>query len=125
MIRLYILLFVLLITGGVGYGIYSYYVHTQNQLNILRENNVKLETAVKTQEESIKIMKETAEAQAKLSKELQDKLQKSEQYKDSLAEKLRKHDLTRLSLKEPAKIEERINNATKKIFRDIESDTAK
>lgn len=125
MIRLYILLFVLLLTGGLAYGIYSYYVHTQNQLNILRENNTKLETAVKTQEESMRIMKETAEAQAKLSKELQNKLQKSEEYKDSLAEKLRKHDLTRLSLKEPAKIEERINNATNKIFRQIESDTAK
>ena len=56
--------------------------------------------------------------------ELQVKLKASEAYGDELGKKLRKHNLTLLTLKKPGLIEKRVNDATQKIFETIESDTA-
>jgi hypothetical protein len=50
-------------------------------------------------------------------------LQKAEQYGDDLREKLNNHDLTKLSAKKPGLIEKRINNATAKIFQELEDIT--
>jgi glyceraldehyde-3-phosphate dehydrogenase/erythrose-4-phosphate dehydrogenase len=36
-------------------------------------------------------------------------------------DKLRKHDLAKLSLKKPGLVEKKINNGTKKLFRSLES----
>lgn len=69
-------------------------------------------------------MEKNAKFQAELNTELQKKLQESEVYKDNLISKLQKHDLAALSLKKPGLIEKRINDATKKVFDEIEADTA-
>ena len=53
MIKLYLLIIVLGILGGVGYSAKYYYDTTQNTIATLRENNVKLETAVQTATESL------------------------------------------------------------------------
>lgn len=124
MLRLYLLIFVIGIVGGAGYGAYAYYTSTQETIQQLTENNAQLEVAVKTSEESIQQMERAVELQAQLASELSKKLQESEAYKDSLIGKLQKHDLARLSLKKPGLIEKRINEATKKVFDEIESDTA-
>ena len=57
----------------------------------------------------------------KLNKELQVKLEKANDYKNTLIDKLRKHDLAKLSMKKPGMMEKRINNGTKKLFRSLES----
>jgi hypothetical protein len=41
--------------------------------------------------------------------------------KNELLDKLRKHDLTRLSQQKPGLVERRINNGTKKLFDSFES----
>ena len=46
MARLYILLFVLVILGGIGYGAYFIYNDTMQRMATLRDNNAKLEVAV-------------------------------------------------------------------------------
>ena len=56
-----------------------------------------------------------------LNKELQTKLDKANDYKNTLIDKLRKHDLAKLSMKKPGLVEKRINNGTKKLFRSLES----
>lgn len=124
MIRIYLLLIVVGLLGGAGYGAYAYYTSTQEAIRQLTENNAKLEVAVQTQKESMVAMETNFKVQMELNGELQKKLQQSEAYKDSLISKLQKHNLAALSLKKPAMIEKRINDATKKVFAEIEADTA-
>ena len=57
----------------------------------------------------------------KLNKELQVRLDKANDYKNTLIDKLRKHDLSKLSLKKPGLVEKKINNGTKKLFRSLEN----
>ena len=45
MIKIYMLLLVLGLIGGVGYGAYYYYTDTQARIAILTENSAKLEQA--------------------------------------------------------------------------------
>jgi len=48
MFRLYVLIFIVAILGGVGYSAKYYYDTTQNTIATLRDNNAKLEVAVDT-----------------------------------------------------------------------------
>ncbi len=41
-------------------------------------------------------------------------------YRDTLIDKVRKHDLAKLSLQKPGLVETRINNGTKRLFRELE-----
>ena len=124
MIKIYMLIFVLAIIGGVGYGAYAYYQDTQQRIATLQQNNAKLETVAKTNETTINSLQESQEKFANLNLELQGKLDEAEKYGDELRKKLHKHDLTRLSIKKPGLIEKRINNGTQKLFDNIESLTA-
>ena len=125
MMKVYAILFVVALIGGVGYGAVSYYNDTQQRIQILTENNAKFETAYNTQQETIGTLEKNVELQSKLNRELAQKLQQSEKYQDELRTKLQKHDLTRLSKEKPQLIEKRINDGSKKLFDTLESDTAK
>ena len=125
MIKVYIMIIVVGLVGGVVFGGYSYYQDTQERLKTLQQNNAKLEVAVKSKDEALNVMTSSFEKQAKLNKELSGKLQKAEKYGDELRKKLQKHDLTRLSEKKPGLIEKTINEGTKKLFSDLESITSK
>ena len=124
MLKIYMLIFVLAIIGGVGYGAYAYYQDTQQRIATLQQNNAKLETVAKQNETTINSLQESQEKFANLNLELQGKLDEAEKYGDELRKKLHKHDLTRLSIKKPGLIEKRINNGTQKLFDNIESLTA-
>ena len=124
MLKIYMLIFVLGIIGGVGYGAYAYYQDTQQRIATLQQNNAKLETVAKTNELTITSMQKNQEKFATLNKDLQMKLNEAEEYGDDLRKKLHKHNLTRLSIKKPGLIEKRINDGTKKLFKSIESLTA-
>ena len=124
MLRIYMLIIVVGLIGGVVYGAYAYYHDTQQRIATLQQNNAKLETVAKTNELTINSMKESQEKFATLNKDLQMKLNEAEEYGDDLRKKLHKHNLTRLSIKKPGLIEKRINDGTKKLFKSIESLTA-
>ena len=124
MLRVYMLIIVVGLIGGVVYGAYAYYNDTQQRIKTLQENNAKLETVAKTNELTINSLQESQERFATLNNELQTKLNLALTYGDDLRKKLHKHDLTRLSIKKPGLIEKRINNGTKKLFDNIESLTA-
>lgn len=124
MLRVYMLIIVVGLIGGVVYGAYAYYHDTQQRIATLQQNNAKLETVAKTNQLTINSLQESQEKFATLNKDLQVKLNEAEAYGDNLRKKLHKHNLTRLSIKKPGLIEKRINNGTKKLFDNIESLTA-
>ena len=109
------------LVGGVVYAGYYYYKDTQSRIQTLIENNAKLETAKAIQDQTIETLIADREKFDKLNKELQVRLDKANDYKNTLIDKLRKHDLSKLSLKKPGLVEKKINNGTKKLFRSLES----
>ena len=123
MLRIYILIVVLGLVGGVVYGGYYFYKDTQARIQTLTENSAKLEQATQTQKQTIDTLIADAEKFAKLNNELQLGLVRANDYKNELIGKLRKHNLTRLSQQKPGLIEKRINNGTKKLFESFESIT--
>jgi len=120
MLKIYMLIVVLGLVGGVVYGGFWYYKDTQARIQILTENTVKLETAKQMQDDTITAMIEDREKFAELNKELQENLSKANVYKDVLIGKLRKHNLAKLSLRKPGLVERKINAGTKKLFRSLE-----
>ena len=120
MIKIYMLLLVLGLIGGVGYGAYYYYKDTQARIAVLTENSAKLEQATNTQKQTIDTLVEDAAKYRELNKELNTKLEAANEYKNTLIDKLRKHDLAKLSLQKPGLVEKKINNGTKKLFKSLE-----
>ena len=121
MLKIYMLIVVVGLVGGVVYAGYYYYKDTQSRIQTLTENNAKLETAKAIQDQTIETLVADREKFDKLNKELQVRLDKANDYKNTLIDKLRKHDLSKLSLKKPGLVEKKINNGTKKLFRSLES----
>ena len=120
MLKVYMLLLVLGLIGGVGYGAYYYYKDTQARIATLTENSAKLEQATNTQKQTIDTLVADAAKFRELNKELNIKLDAANDYKNTLIDKLRKHNLAKLSLKKPGLVEKKINRGTKKLFESFE-----
>jgi len=121
MLKIYMLIVVLGLVGGVVYGGWYYYKDTQARIQILTENGAKLEQAAQTQKQTIDTLVADAKKFQKLNNELQTNLLKANDYKNTLLGKLRKHNLTRLSAQKPNLIEKKINNASKRLLESFES----
>ena len=124
MLKIYILIVVLGLVGGVVYGGYYYYKDTQARIATLTENSAKLEVAAQTQKQTIDTLVADAKKFEKLNSELHIKLNRANDYRDTLIGKLRKHNLQALSMKKPGLVEKKINNGTKKLLESFESITA-
>ena len=120
MIKIYLFLIIMGVIGAVGFGGYIYYKDTQARIAILTENSAKLEQAANTQKQTIDTLVEDAAKYRELNKELNTKLEAANEYKNTLIDKLRKHDLAKLSLQKPGLVEKKINNGTKKLFKSLE-----
>lgn len=118
-------LILLMLLGSLGGGAWYYYTDTQERLATLRDNNAKLQMVAETNQETIKKMEsDWLKAQENMLA-LQERAKEAEAYQDELASKLRRHDLTALTLQKPGLIEKRVNNATAKIFDQLEIDTGR
>ena len=124
MLKVYILIIVLGLVGGVVYGGWYYYKDTQARIQTLTENSAKLETAAKLQKSTIDTLQADAKKYAELNSQLQTKLVAANKYKNQLLSKLRKINLSKLSAEDPAKWERKINNASKRVLESFESITA-
>ena len=125
MLKIYILIVVIGLVGGVVYGGWYYYKDTQARIQVLTENSIKLEVATKLQKSTIDTLVADAKKYAELNRKLDIELNKAHDYKNNLIAKLRKHDLVRLSQQKPGLVEKKINVGTKKLFESFESITAR
>jgi len=118
-------LFILLLLSGIGGGAYYYYTDTQKTIAQLQQNNALLEVASQTNQETMTRLQEDFAAAQENMIALQERAKEAEQYQDELINKLRRHDLTALTMKKPGLVEKRVNNATAKIFEQLEIDSGK
>tara|TARA_R100000697_G_scaffold53636_1_gene66847 strand:+ start:150 stop:524 length:375 start_codon:yes stop_codon:yes gene_type:complete len=123
MARLYIFIFILAILGGIGYGAYFIYNDTMQRMAVLRDNNAKLEVAIKSKDSTIKALKENMEKQIKLTKDLNNKLTIAEENNKKISNLLAKTDIIKNSLADPMGQEKRINEQVNKMFSGINSAT--
>tara|TARA_R110002110_G_scaffold166990_2_gene367999 strand:- start:128 stop:520 length:393 start_codon:yes stop_codon:yes gene_type:complete len=120
LIRLYILIVVVGLVGGAIAGGYYYYTDSQARIQALIENTAKLEMAKQVQDDTIDTLVADQKKFAKLNSDLRGRLDKANEYKDVLIGKLRKHNLSNLSLRKPLLVEKKINAGTAKLFRSLE-----
>ena len=116
------LLLVVGLLAGVGGGFF-YVKQLQSNLEIMRLNNAKLETAVETSEKSIELLKEDYIRLNNWSDQLTKDLQKAEQYGDNLRNRLRELDLVQDAIRDSKDLEGRMNGATAKLWRELEAAT--
>lgn len=124
LIKLYATIILLIsIFGGIYYA-YNHYVGLKEELELKTTEAIRYKESLKDSEEAINVL---TQQQIKIQQEtlkLQQSLQKAEGYNTELQRKLNDHNLTKLSSKKPGLIEKRINEATSKIFRELEEITS-
>ena len=123
MARFYILLFVLVILGALGYGAYFIYNDTMQRMATLRDNNAKLEVAVKAKDSTIKSLKENMEKQIKLTKDLNNKLLIAEENNKKISKILAETDIVKNSIADPIATEKKINEEVVNMFNGINTAT--
>ena len=123
MLKVYIFLLIMGILGTVGYGGYMYYIDTQERLGILRENNAKLVVANEAKDATINEMLATQNKAQELNQQLTLRLQKAEEYSDTLRSKFARINILKDALEQPYNLEGRINNAVKDLLIGLRSDT--
>ena len=123
MIRVYIMIIVVGLVGGVVYGGYAYYQDTQQRLKTLQQNNAKLEVAVKSKDEALNFMTSNFEKQSELNKELSGKLADAEKENTVIRDKLAKSNLIADSIANPKVMEQKINEQVSTIFGALSNST--
>ena len=123
MLKIYIFLLIVAILGGVGYGGYVNYIDTQERLGVLRENNAKLVVANDAKDATIKEMIDTQNKAAELNQALTKRLQKAEEYGDTLRSKFAKINILRSAIDEPYVLEGKINDAVIRLLDGLRDDT--
>ena len=103
-------------SGGLGF---AYVKKLQSDLATARANVVQMEMAVKISEESLQRQQEETARLNELNGALQADLQKAEKYGDELRATLQKHNLTYLAERKPALTQEKMQNATDKLWDDL------
>jgi hypothetical protein len=111
----------LLAIGGGGY----YYVkNLTTKVSLLESQKAVLSASNQSLSQTLEQTRESARLQAERISNLQDRLTSAETQSNELKRILLDHDLTDLALRKPGLIEERVNDGTQSVFRNIESDTA-
>jgi|TARA_E500000178_G_scaffold305310_1_gene316712 alpha-glucosidase (family GH31 glycosyl hydrolase) len=107
---------IILVLGLGGWWLYS-----ENQT--LKENNVKLEAAVKEQAEAMEALRESYEKQGKSLMNMSRRNAEIEAEKAEYLAIFSRHNLDMLALKKPGLIENRMNKASEEVMEGLENDT--
>ena len=125
MLRVYVILIILSLLAGIGYGAYYYYNDTQQRLATLRTNNAQLESSNKSLEVKITAMEKNIEKQIELTNDLNKSLEEAKIANTVIKDLLAQTDLVKNSLQDPKASEARINEKVDSFFKSIESATTK
>ena len=90
---------------------------------VLKENSVRLETALETETASREQAEKNLKVQLEAVSKLTEKNSAMQEEMDDYLSIFKRHDLTKLARVKPGLIEPRINNGTKKVFEQIEKDS--
>ena len=123
MAKLYLILIVVGLLSGVGYGGYNYYLWPEATISTLRENNTKLKLAAETLQATIEQMAADQKKNEQLNKDITKRLQKSEQHLDKLRGVFSKIDLTMEALTNAQGLEDRVDNAVNRLIGKIQDET--
>jgi len=102
-------------------GLGSWYLYNENE--VLKANNIKLESAVAMQEEAISTLQNDFTLQTGKLNDLQKKSQEAQKEMNRYLDIFKRHNLTKLAAAKPGLIETRANKATKEVFDGIEQDS--
>ena len=125
MLRVYVILIILSLLAGIGYGAYYYYNDTQQRLATLRTNNAQLESSNKSLEVKITAMEKNIKKQIELTNNLNKSLEEAKKANTVIKDLLAQTDLVKNSLQDPKASEARINEKVDSFFKSIESATTK
>ena len=124
LIKLYALITLLVsIFGGIYYA-YNHYMELKNELELKTTEAIRYKESLKDNEVAINVLTQQNIKIQNETMRLQKSLQKAEEYNTDLQRKLNDHNLTKLSSKKPGLIEKRVNDATSKIFKELEEITS-
>jgi len=107
---------IILVLGLGGYWLY-------NENVTLKENAIKLESAVAEQKATMAAMQESYERQGQSLSNLQRNYNQIEQEKDQYLAIFARHNFDKLAVAKPGLMEIRFNNGTAAVFEDIENDS--
>jgi len=105
----------------VALGLLTFFLYNEN--NTLKENNIKLESAIEEQERTMAIMKESYEKQGQSLMNMSRRNAEIEAEKAEYLAIFSRHNLDNLALKKPGLIENRMNNASELVMEGLEDDT--
>jgi hypothetical protein len=111
----------LLIGVIVVLGMGGYFLYQENIT--LTANNIKLESAVEEQKETLRVVQESFEKQSKSLQNMSRRNNEIEQEKSRYLEILSKHNFERLAQVKPGLMELRFNKGTVDVLEGIEDDT--
>lgn len=110
---------------AVGVFGYNTYNSMKSQIETLIANNTTLKSVVDEQTTTLDAIEDNQKRQRILITDLQEKMDNAEQDAAELRQIFSEHNLTRLANEKPKLIEDRINDATNDVFRDLESISAR
>jgi len=105
----------------VALGLVTFFLYTQNET--LKENNIKLESALAEQTQAMEALRESYEKQGQSLMNMTRRNSEIEAEKAEYLAIFSRHNLDMLALKKPGLIENRMNNASELVMEGLEDDT--
>lgn len=121
----------MLVVGLMAFGAHKFIVNEKDkrldqlqvQVDMLNQQNVALQTAAQTNEQTIRSMETQMREQAVQVGALTEKNGQLQAEKDQYLKIFRDHDFTKLARAKPGLIQPRVNRGTADVFRQIEQDS--
>jgi len=120
MLKVYVTLFVIGIIGSIGFAGYKTWNNMQAKIEVLKENNAKLNVAVETQTATISTMESDIIRVNKQLDKVNKELRRTRTRNKILLKKIQKHDIGMLGEAKPDLVERVVNNASEKALRCFE-----
>lgn len=106
--------------SGIGYKMYS---DTMNRMQNLANEKAALEVKLQQQQQALEAQLAAMKLQEESLNDMNTRAEEVEARMESYLKIFKDHDLTRLARAKPGLIQSRANNATDKVFLEIENDS--